>query len=456
MSKTARTVRTARWTLAFALAISPGGCRKPAPAEVVNTGRAVTPKTPPVPPSGAGGTGGAGGTTGGAGTGNTATGGNSGTGGNAGAGGTGADPTEPFSKAALLRAIADCAMDRYSEFRDIAASLDDKAGAAAATVAPSDVTAVREAWIATMSKWEEVELFRFGPMARATDPGGNDIRDQIYGWPLVNRCGIEERIVSRGYEAPDFGTALINVRGLAAFEYAAFYEGSDNACSQFSTINAHGTWAALGAAEIARRKFAYAAAVGKDVLQHATALVDAWSPSGGNFRAQLLGAGTSSTTFTSEQKALNAVSDALFYVELESKDWKLGRPVGLGDCTTPTCPEALESQYARQSTVHLRRNLAGFRRLFQGCAARNGGFGFDDWLRAVGATDLAERMLGALGRAEEAVDTLDPPLEQALATDPAKVTAVYIAFKGLTDLLKTEFVTVLNLELPKSTQGDND
>jgi hypothetical protein len=34
--------------------------------------------------------------------------------------------------------------------------------------------------------------------------------------------------------------------------------------------------------------------------------------------------------------------------------------------------------------------------------------------------------------------------------------AVYTAFKGLTDLLKTEFVTVLNLELPKSTQGDND
>ena len=47
-------------------------------------------------------------------------------------------------------------------------------------------------------------------------------------------------------------------------------------------------------------------------------------------------------------------------------------------------------------------------------------------------------------------------LEQALATDPAKVMTVYTAFKGLTDLLKTEFVTVLNLELPKTTQGDND
>jgi predicted lipoprotein len=455
----ARSVTAARWALSCALAFSIGGCRKPTPDEVVYTGRAITPKASPVPPSGAGGTGGAGGaTTGGrGGTAGAASGGSAGTkGGSAGAGGTGADPTTPFSKAALLGAIADCATDRYRAFRDVAVLLEDKARAAASSIAPSDVAAVREAWLVAMAEWEEVELFRFGPMARSTDPGGKDIRDQIYGWPLVSRCGIEERIVSRGYDASDFGAALINVRGLAAFEYVAFYEGSDNACSQFSTINAHGSWAALGAGEIARRKLEYAAAIGKDVLQHVHALEQAWSPTGGDFRAELLGAGSQSATFTSEQKALNAVSDALFYIELEAKDWKLGRPIGLGDCATPTCPEALESLYAWQSTVHLRRNLAGFRQLFQGCDAGKGGFGFDDWLRAVGASDLADRMLATLGRAEEAVDTLDPPLERALATDPAKVTAVYAAFKGLTDLLKAEFVTVLNLELPKPTQGDND
>ena len=441
----------ARWALVAAIALSSGACRKAAPDEVVNSGRTSTSKTPVPPVSTGGAAGTTGGTTGSGGAGGAGTGGSAG---NAGSGGSGANPTVPFSKAALLGAIASCAEDRYREFQELAGLLDDKSHGAGLSI--TDFAALREAWLVVMAKWQEVELFRFGPMARAVDPGGQDIRDQIYGWPLVSRCGIEERLVSRGYDAPDFGAALINVRGLAAFEYVSFYEGSDNACSQFSTINAHGTWAALGAGEIARRKLEYAAAVSRDVVRHVNALVSAWTPVGGNFRNQLLGAGNGSTVFASEQKALNAVSDALFYIELEAKDWKLGRPLGLGDCEAPSCPEALESLYARQSTAHLRHNLAGFRKLFQGCEAGNGGFGFDDWLRAVGASDLADRMLAALTRAEEAVTTLDPPLEEALATEPSKVMEVYTAFKALTDLLKSEFVMVLNLELPKTTQGDND
>jgi uncharacterized protein len=433
--------------LVAAIVLSSGACRKEAPHEVVNTGRTTTAK-PPVTTAGAGGTGG------GTGSGGAGGAGTAGSAASAGGGGTGATPTAPFSKAALLGAIADCAMDRYREFHELAVMLDHKShGPGLAMV---DFAALRDAWLVVMANWEEVELFRFGPMARATDPGGRDIRDQIYGWPLVNRCGIEERLVSRGYDAPDFGTSLINVRGLAAFEYVAFYEGSDNGCSDFSTINAHGTWAALGSHAIAQRKLEYAAAVSQDIVAHAGALVSAWGPIGGNFRTELVGAGTVSATFSSEQKALNAVSDALFYIELEAKDWKLGRPLGLGDCGTPRCPEALESLYAQQSTAHLRHNLVGFRKLFQGCESGYGGFGFDDWLRAVGASDLADRMLDALTRAEDAVKALDPPLEQALATDGAKVMAVYDAFKGLTDLLKADFITTLNLELPKPTQGDND
>ncbi len=433
----------AQWALASALALSSGACRKSAPDEVVNTGRTMAPKTP-VPPGGTGGTGGTGSDAGRGGAG----------GGASRDAGNGADPTTPFSKAALLGAIADCAEERYREFDQLASMLDERSRGAGPTLA--DFGVVREAWLLVMTKWQEVEMFRFGPMARSVDPGGRDIRDQIYGWPLVSRCGIEERIVSQSYDSPDFGTALISVRGLAAFEYAAFYEGSDNACSEFSTINAHGTWAALGASEIARRKLAYVGAVSRDVSAHAHALVTAWAPLGGNFRAELLGAGAQGSLFASEQKALNAVSDALFYIELEAKDLKLARPLGLGDCGAPSCPEAVESLYARQSTTHLRHNLVGFRKLFQGCEPGYGGFGFDDWLRAVGASNLADDMLAALARAEDAVATLDPPLEQALVTDPSKVMAVYTAFKGLTDLLKADFVTTLNLELPKSTQGDND
>jgi hypothetical protein len=40
--------------------------------------------------------------------------------------------------------------------------------------------------------------------------------------------------------------------------------------------------------------------------------------------------------------------------------------------------------------------------------------------------------------------------------DKASVRAFYDALKGVTDLLKTEVVTVLDLELPQTLEGDND
>ena len=47
-------------------------------------------------------------------------------------------------------------------------------------------------------------------------------------------------------------------------------------------------------------------------------------------------------------------------------------------------------------------------------------------------------------------------LGAALRDDPARVRALYDAVKKLSDDLKSEFVTVLDLELPRKVEGDND
>ena len=159
----------------------------------------------------------------------------------------------------------------------------------------------------------------------------------------------------------------------------------------------------------------------------------------------------------SEQQALNAVGGALFYVEKQMKDGKLAIPMGLDmACPAASCPDQVEAVFARSSVDHIAQNLRGFRKLFQGCAEENAGFGFDDWLAAVDAGDLATRMLTALDGAEAAVATLDVPLETLVVSDPARVQRVYDAVRVLTNLLKTEFVTTLNLERPAGTVGDND
>ncbi|WP_438032273.1 imelysin family protein [Sorangium sp. So ce204] len=450
------------------------GCRKPPPDEVVYTGQGAGPGvaqppgsggSTPEPSTGSGAT-----STTAASSAIATTAGAGGAGSASGAGGAGGgEPVPgdvcppvpvaegPFSKAKLITAAADCALNRACEFEAQARALHESAAALARGPGEPSAAAARDAWLAAMTVWQEAELFRFGPAASSTQPGGQDLRDQIYSWPLVSRCKVDEQIVSRAYAQPSFSSSLINGRGLAAFEYLVFYGGGDNACTQFSPINANRTWAALSAGELAQRKADYAAAAAADVLAQAGALARAWAPEAGSFREKLTRAGQGSPVFATEQDALNAVSDAMFYIEKELKDWKLGRPLGFTeDCVTPTCPEALESRFALASAAHLKANLRGFRRLFQGCGEGGEGVGFDDWLRAAGSADLADRMLQALSGAQSAVDALDLPLEQALSTDRAKVESVYTAVKALTDLLKTEFVSALNLELPQSSEGDND
>jgi predicted lipoprotein len=359
------------------------------------------------------------------------------------------------TRAALLGAIATCSLDLFTSFRAAAEELD-----AAAKEAQSDPAAqekARAAWINAIDLWQRAELFQFGPAGPASTPGGEALRDHIYSWPLVSRCLIEQTIVSKAYEAQNFGaTSLVNTRGLAAAEYLLFYTGTDNACSPATAINASGQWAALAPAELAARKASYASAAAADVAERSRALASAWSADGGNFVAHVANAGAGSSVYANEQAALNAISDAMFYIEIAVKDLKLARPLGIMDCEDATCPQALESRYAGRSKQHIRNNLLGFRMLIAGCDDGEG-TGFDDLLASIGAGALGESMRADTFAAIDAVDAIPgDDLGAALEGDIASVQKAHAAVKKITDALKTNFVSVLDLELPKTVEGDND
>ena len=366
-------------------------------------------------------------------------------------------PREPFSKAAFLRQVADCAAARYQDFEVHALTLHEAARANVAEPSVTTAEAARSAWLAANASWQVAEMFRFGPAARTADEdaGAQEFRDQIYAWRFGARCPVETALVDEAYASSNFGSSLISIRGLGAVEYLLFYPGSDNQCPDYSAINKNGTWAALGAEQIATRKRAYAEAVAADVLGNIRQLLHAWDPAHGDFRRKLTQPGSGSV-YRNEQAALNAVWHGLVYIDKELKDYKLGIPLGVSECVNGLCPETLESRYANVSTANIRQNYLGFRRLFQGCGANYSGLGFDDWLDAIGASDLRSRMLTALDGAQRAIDTLDPPLEVSITQNTDRVWAVYNALKRLTDLLKSEFVTVLDLELPGGPGSDND
>lgn len=366
--------------------------------------------------------------------------------------------TGSFSKRGLLESAAACARREYCVFQGHATTLRERAALAASEPSEEASAAVRDAWLAATASWQEAEVIQFGPAAAALDPGGLGLRDLVYSWPLVARCKVDEQTVSRFYEREAFfgssSESPSSGRTLHALEYLLFFSGTGNGCSAFSTINSTRSWNKLSADEVRQRRLDYAARAAEDVFRRAEALVSAFSPDDGAFGSKLVEPGA---VYASEQAALNAVGGSLFYLDKQVKDWKLATPLGLDPaCPSAACPDLVEALYARTSVDHIAKNLRGFRKLFQGCGDGNAGFGFDDWLVAVGAEELSARMLAALDGVEAAVATLDQPLETLVVSDPGRVRAVYDALKALTDPLKTEFTTALNLERPAGTIGDND
>lgn len=353
---------------------------------------------------------------------------------------------------------ANIILPTYEDFAAKVDALEVATKAWADSGEASDREAAQQAWREAMFAWQRAEVFQIGPAGvMGQVAGGEDLRDQIYSWPLVNDCRVDQELVSQDYQdAEAFGAELINVRGLDAMEYLLFRQDDQNACAPNSSINSSGEWAALDAAELDRRRAAYAHTLARDVSGHADDLVQRWSPDGGDFVAALATAGDGSQVYATTQEALNALSDAMFYIEKETKDMKLADPTGFGDCDSD-CLDERESRWANASREMALENLRAFEMLYLGTSpSGEDGPGFAELLEQAGAADVDADMRGRITAAITALEGIEQPMVDALTDDPDAVDDAYQKSKTLSDLLKTQFVGVLDLELPQRAEGDND
>lgn len=348
------------------------------------------------------------------------------------------------------------ALDRFEQaLLALQADVGGWQGALAGGDAEAARAAAQASWHAAMAAWQELELMQLGPAGTSLSVvGGADLRDRIYAWPSLNRCRVDQETVTGAWsEAEFFSTSLVNVQGLGALEALLFAAPEENGCPAHTEPNASGAWAALGPAGVTERRAGYAAATVAELLRVTDTLQAAWSPEGGDFGGQLASAGAEGSAYTSASEALAAVYDALFYLELRTKDRKLARPLGLRDeCTGTSCVAEVEAQLAGASTDCVAANLVGFRALLTG----GDGEGLDDLLVELGHGDLRDALLAALDGADAAAAALTTPVEVAATTDPAPAVALHDAVKAVTDLLKGDLAVVLAVQVPAEAAGDND
>jgi predicted lipoprotein len=368
------------------------------------------------------------------------------------------ETTDPKVRS-TLESTATCVMTQVEEFKGAADALKDATEAWAED--PEDVErkgAAQEAWSEAMLIWHRLEVMQIGPAGSSGSVeqggtiGGQDLRDLIYSWPVINSCRIDQALESKAYE-DDLKDEPVNAQGLDAIEYLAFYDDGASTCLATTAIIADGRWDGID--DLPERRAAYAMAAAELVSEHAGALLNAWDEEGGDFYSALVSAGKSGP-FESQAAALNAVIHGIFYIEIVVKDQKLAIPLALrDDCANASCPEDIEHQFSGLSKDAIAQNLAGFELIFHGCG--DSALGLEGLLDELGADLTAEEVQAAIDGIKEALSTIEEDdLVTALAEDPASVNDLYDAIKVLTDLLKGDLVEVLEVNVPSSVGGDND
>lgn len=344
---------------------------------------------------------------------------------------------------------------RQQAFAARAVSLEAELANAAAD--PSAREAAEEAWRQAMASWQEIEMMQLGPAGSSlTVMGGQDLRARIYSWPNLNLCLVDQQTVQDGYDDPDALEEAVGAPlGLWAIEYLLFNEDPGNNCSPLNTINQDGIWEAM-ADVIPQRRLAYAAALSTLVRRRADDLEAAWAPAAGNFIEELLNPGRGGALYGTAQEGLNAISDGMFYLDKETKDMKVGEPIGITGCDAERCPEAIESPWAQHSKENIVANLQGFQALFLGAAPGDDALGYDDLLVDMGAPDVAQDMAEAIENAISVTEAIPGTLRDAIDQNPESVLAAHTAIRGVTEILKSDFLSVLDLEAPDRAAGDND
>ncbi len=370
------------------------------------------------------------------------------------------DVADAPARRTLLKNLSEqVILPSYEDFAEKAATLER--GLAEHAELHDDATRLqaqalfREAMLA----WQRAELFQVGPAAAVSNfnPGSRGLRAEIYAWDQDDPCVVDRGLVRESYQSDDFAKDVYYYgRGLGAIERLLFDDARATACAESDRVVTPEAWQALVDGDLDVRRAKYALRSAEVVSARAQQLVAEYRD---EFMPELAKAGAGSRLFARTQEALNSVSNALFYVDVEVRDLKLGGPLGRTiKCIDTAC--RTEHAWSELSRAAIEANLSALQAAFVGAppAGERGTalWGFSDLLRSLDAGGTADEIEAAIEAAQRAVRAIGPRFDQAPRDPSAHAAEAFDALQALADVLNTEFLQKLALSPPVRVAGDND
>lgn len=262
------------------------------------------------------------------------------------------------------------------------------------------LTAVKDAWKATRSPWEQSEGFLYGPV----DTGGID--PAMDTWP-VDVTAMNAILLSTATITPATLEQNQEARGFHLIEYLVW------------GINGNKAASALTAKEIE-----YLKAAAQDLQNNTQLLYDGWKVSGGNFSRNFILAGTGgSSIYTSQKDALEEVIDGMITIADEVSTGKIQVPLDEGVSQE-------ESRFSNNSKKDFADNMRSIKNIYLGDFNGNIGKGLTD-IVSVGNPTLDATIKTKINEAIAAIENIPGTFTQAVTSN---VSAVEAARDKVTEL----------------------
>ena len=299
------------------------------------------------------------------------------------------------------------------------ADLDERAGELLAAIealssdpTAGNLSAARDAWVATRIPWEASEGFLFGPV----DFNGYD--PSLDSWP-VNRTDLDGVLASDN----DLTTAYVGgldgtLKGFHTIEYLLFDEGGSKTAADFT-----------------EREFAYLIATTQDLQATASALHNSWIPSGGNFGQKVRDAGNGSDAYPSAQSAVQEMVNGMIGICDEVANGKIADPFVEND------PRLVESQFSFNSIADFQNNIRSVQHVYTGDYAGTGE-GLDEFIRQADA-DLDQRLKREIQTAIDEIGNIQQPFRDAIASDRDQIETAQAAVAKVQQTLEEDILPLV-------------
>ncbi len=315
---------------------------------------------------------------------------------------------------------ANVILPAYQQLASTTAAMDAAVTTFTTTPNADNLAGLQAAFKTAYIAYESCTQFEFGPAT-----------DQSLVTTIVNVFPTDVNTVKNNMATGNFtidGLSNFKAQGFPALDYILFGASPAAVVADFTT-SAH-----------AANAKKYLAAVSASLKAKASAVLNAWSPSGGNYLAKF-GAATGVDAGSSLSILLNAY---VYDYDVILKNYKLGIPIGkYGATTIPQDPTKVEGYYSGLSLTLLNAELQSVQRVYTGA--------FEKKVAATNAPlnggTLNDAIKNQLTTLITKVKAIPEPLSGTIQTNIGVVNDAYTEVSKFVVLIKVDMSSALGVKI---------